>query len=543
MTDVTTPLFAAMLGAALGVLLVWLIMRGRAAAAAATARAEGDVERALLTEKLRTALANHSELRSALDAKHADTEALRGALANAHNTVATLTERASRVPTLDADLERLGADLKTVQLDHLRVSRLAEEKETDHANAEKRLLDLEQQRAQLAEKLDNAQAAITELRERNSGLTAELKGEREQAGEKLALLNDARVALASQFQNLANEILEEKAKRFTEQNQTNLGQLLDPLRERIKEFQTKVEDVYVKETKDRSALAEQVRQLFEMNNKLSDDARNLTSALKGSSKAQGNWGELVLERILESSGLQRGREYEVQESHAREDGTRAQPDVVVHLPEERFLVIDAKVSLTAYEAYASAPDDKTRAQALARHCESLRNHIRGLSPRNYQNLHGAKSFDCVLMFVAIEPAFILAIAEDDSLFTDAWEKNVLLVSPSTLLFAVRTIAHLWRQEAQSSNAQEIAKRGAALFDRLSGFVEDLERVGDRLQQAQDSFIQARDKLSRNKGNVIRQAQMLRELGVKPNRILPASILNGDDEGDDVESFVLVAPKE
>ena len=264
---------------------------------------------------------------------------------------------------------------------------------------------------------------------------------------------------------------------------------------------------------------------------LSDDARNLTSALKGSNKAQGNWGELVLERILESSGLRRGHDYEVQEIHTRDDGTRAQPDVIIHLPGERYLVIDAKVSLTAYEAYVASQDDQSRAQALSRHSESVRSHIRGLSPRNYQDIYGARSFDCVLMFVAIEPAFMLAIAEDDALFTDAWQRNVLLVSPSTLLFALRTIAHLWRQEAQSTNAQLIAQRGAQLFDRLSAFVEDLERVGERLQMAQDSFLLARDKLSRNKGNVIRQAEMLRELGVKPNRLMPASMLRPDDDDD------------
>lgn len=351
-------------------------------------------------------------------------------------------------------------------------------------------------------------------------LTTNLDSERIQNIDKIALLKNAEEQLSNRFKTLASEILEDKSKRFTELNQTNLKHLLDPLNEKIKEFQGKVHDVYVQEGKDRSALAEQVKQLMSLNNQLSKDAHNLASALKGQSKAQGNWGELILERVLEASGLRKGHEYVVQESHTRADGTRAQPDVVIHLPEDRHLIIDAKVSLTAYEEYANAETDHQRDAALKRHLDSVRAHIRELSEKNYHQLYGLQSLDFVLMFIPVEPAFMLAISHDSDLWQDAWKKNVLLVSPSTLLFVVRTVAHLWRQEQQSRNAQEIASQGGKLYDKLVGFVEDLENLGAKLKQAQSAYEGAYNKFSGGRGNVIRQAEQLKNLGVKPTKQLP-----------------------
>lgn len=341
--------------------------------------------------------------------------------------------------------------------------------------------------------------------------------------EKLALLMEAREALSNQFKALANDILDEKGKRFAEQSQDDLGRLLEPLKSRLQEFQGKVEEVYFQDGKDRAALAEQVRQLMELNHALSLDAKNLTSALKGSSKTQGNWGELVLERVLESSGLRNGEEYVVQSSHAREDGSRAQPDVVIRLPEDRNLVVDAKVSLNAYEDFAISEDEAGRQAALKRHLDSVRSHIKGLSEKNYQTLYGLRSLDFVLLFVPVEPAFMLAVTGDRDLFMDAWKKNVLLVSPSTLLFVVRTVAHLWRQEAQSRNALEIARRGAELYDKFVGFVDDLEALGGRLKQAQKEYDTAHGKLTGGRGNLIRQAEMLKELGVKPSKTLRSGL--------------------
>lgn len=392
-----------------------------------------------------------------------------------------------------------------------------------------------------AERLQQVEGRLIESEQQLNTLTAQvatltmqLTQERNQSNEKLALLQSAREELTHQFKNLANEILEEKSKRFSEQNQQSLGQLLDPLKTKLQEFQGKVEQVYVQEGKDRSALAEQVRQLMELNKTVSQEANNLTKALKGSNKTQGNWGELVLERVLEGSGLRKGEEYDVQESHTLEDGRRLQPDVVVHLPDDRHLVIDAKATLVAYEDYANAEDEKHRDAALKRHLDSVRSHIKGLSDKNYQDLYGLKSLDFVLMFIPIEPAFMLAVTHDRELFMDAWNKNVLLVSPSTLLFVVRTVANLWRQEAQTRNAQDIAKRGAELYDKLAGFVEDMESLGTRLNQAQKDYDGAINKLSTGRGNLIRQAEMLKKLGVKPSKSLPAPMVEIANDAADME---------
>jgi DNA recombination protein RmuC len=377
----------------------------------------------------------------------------------------------------------------------------------------------------LAALRDQLNAEQQRLSNQVAELTSNLESERTQNVEKIELLKNAEEQLSNRFKTLASEILEEKSKRFTELNQTNLKDLLDPLKVKITEFQGQVNDVYVKEGKDRSALAEQVKQLMALNNQLSKDAHNLTSALKGQAKTQGNWGEFILERVLETSGLRKGHEYDVQESHNREDGSRAQPDVVVHLPEDRHLIVDAKVSLKAYEEYANAETDHQREPAMKHHLDSVRGHIKDLSGKNYQQLYGLKSLDFVLMFIPVEPAFMLAIAHDSDLWQDAWKKNVLLVSPSTLLFVLRTVAHLWRQEQQGRNAQEIASQGGKLYDKLVGFVEDMENLGTKLKQAQTAYDGAYNKFKEGKGNVIRQAEELKKLGVKPAKHLPQKLID------------------
>lgn len=362
--------------------------------------------------------------------------------------------------------------------------------------------------------------ALGQAREQVARLETSLELERSGAQEKMTLLQEAKDQLRQQFQVLAQDILEEKSKRFSEQNQTALGQILEPLRARIQEFQGKVETAYVNDSKDRSALAEQVKNLVSMNQQLSERASDLTRALTSQNKAQGNWGELILERVLETSGLRKGLEYSVQESHQREDGSRVQPDVVLHLPEQRHLIIDAKMSLNAYMDYVNAADDLVREGARKRHIDSVRAHIKGLAEKNYQDLYGSGSPDFVLMFVPVESAFMLAITEDSALWQDAWQRNVLLVSPSTLLFVVRTVAQLWRQEQQTRNAQEIAKRGAALYDKFVGFVSDMDSLGQRLQQANKAYDDSVKKLSSGNGSLVRQAEMLKELGVKPSKRLP-----------------------
>ncbi len=372
---------------------------------------------------------------------------------------------------------------------------------------------------------------VAALRVEAAALRAEVQAahervlsEQARAAERVALLEQTQATMGERFRALAQETLELSTRRLQEQSQAGLSVLLDPLRQRLTDFQKKVEDVYVDESKERSALRQHLESLLRLNQTLSDDARRLTSALRGSVKQQGNWGELILERVLEASGLRKGHEYLVQDAQRGEEGQRLQPDVVIQLPESRKLVVDAKLSLIAYERFAQAEDDSAREAALRDHLGSVRAHMRGLSDKRYQTLYGP-SLDFVLMFVPIEPAFMVAVTHDAELFADAWERNVLLVSPSTLLFVVRTVAHLWRQEAQTRNAQDIARRGAELYDRLCGFVTDLEAVGQRLDGAQKSWIDARRKLSEGKGNVIRQAEMLRELGVKPSRQLPTALVD------------------
>ena len=372
-------------------------------------------------------------------------------------------------------------------------------------------------------------------------LTTTLELERSQTKEKLEFRENTEKQLSNQFKILANEILEEKSRKFTDQNKTNLDQILEPLKIKISEFQGKVQEVYIQEGKDRSALSEQVKQLMALNNQLSDDAHNLTQALKGQSKAQGNWGELILERVLEASGLRKGHEYNVQVSHVREDGTRVQPDVVIHLPENRHLIVDAKVSLTAYEIHANADNDPERNAAIKKHLESVRSHIKELSEKNYQQLYGLQSFDFVLMFIPVEPVFMLAISHDNNLWLESWNKNILLVSPSTLLFVVRTVAHLWKQEQQNRNAQEIASRGAELYNKLAGFVDDLNMLGKRLQQAQISYDDAYSKFSKGKGNVIRQAEMLKQLGVKPTKPLSQNLTTDPTPDDPANTDPRISP--
>jgi len=357
-------------------------------------------------------------------------------------------------------------------------------------------------------------------------LTTTLELERSQAKDKSEFREDAEKLLSNQFKALAGEILEEKSKKFTDQNKTNIDQVLEPLKIKISEFQGKVQEVYFQEGKDRSALSEQVKQLMVLNNQLSGDAHNLTQALTGQSKMQGDFGEFILESILEAAGLRKGHEFNVQVSQMREDGTQAQPDVVINLPENRHIIIDAKMSLTAYTKHTKSDNELESNTALKKHLQSVHSHVKELSEKNYQQLYGVQSLDFVLMFIPIESAFTLANSNDNDLWLRSFKKNILLASPSTLLYVLRIIDNLWRLEKQNHNAEEIASRGAELLDKLAGFVNDLTALGKRLQQAQNSYDDAYNKLSTGKGNLIRQAEKLIDLGVKPTKPL---ILNSTSD--------------
>ena len=360
-------------------------------------------------------------------------------------------------------------------------------------------------------------------------LEAALDSERKQGLGRIESLNEAKEALTSQFKNLANEILEDKSKRFTEQNTANLDALLKPLQTKLSEFKEQVNTSYGNEARERFALRNEIEKLSQLNLRMSDETRSLTQALKGDSKVQGNWGELVLESILESSGLRKGEEYLVQDSHTQTDGSRLQPDVVVKLPEGRSLVVDSKVSITAYSRHAEASDPLIVEQELAAHIQSLRQHIQGLSSKNYSSLYGIGSVDFVLMFVPIEPAFLLALKTAPNLYQEALSKNIVLVCPSTLMATLRTVAHLWRQDHQNRNALEIAKQCGALYDKFVGFVDDLEKLGQRLDQAQTSYHDAFSKLKSGKGNLIRTAEKVRELGVKPSKSLPTPLIESSTD--------------
>lgn len=391
-------------------------------------------------------------------------------------------------------------------------------------------------RAELQAQTESALALSLRL-ERDQALQnairfeAELDSERKQGLGRIESLNEAKEALTSQFKNLANEILEDKSKRFTEQNAANLDALLKPLQTKLTEFKEQVNNSYGNEARERFALKSEIERLANLNLRMSDETRSLTQALKGDSKVQGNWGELVLESILESSGLRKGEEYVVQDSHTQTDGSRLQPDVVIKLPEGRSLVVDSKVSITAYARHAETTDADTAERELAAHIQSLRQHIQGLSGKNYSSLYGVGSVDFVLMFVPIEPAFLLALKTAPNLYQEALAKNIVLVCPSTLMATLRTVAHLWRQDHQNRNALEIAKQCGSLYDKFVGFVEDLEKLGQRLDQAQTSYHDAFNKLKTGKGNLIRSAEKVRELGVKPSKNLSAPLIESSSDSE------------
>lgn len=361
----------------------------------------------------------------------------------------------------------------------------------------------------------------------------ELAAERRQSADKLATLQqtaqEAKTVLSDQFKNLANEILEEKSKRFAEQNQQNLDILLKPLQEKLTDFRKQVDETYQSEARERFALKQEVEKLAGLNLRMTDETRALTNALKGESKTQGDWGELVLETILENSGLRKGEEYLVQDTQTISDGSRLQPDVVIRLPESKHLVIDSKVSITAYTRYIQADDDSIKTAELNSHVLSIKQHIQGLSAKNYQDLYGVGSIDFVLMFIPIEPAFLAAMRHAPDIYQEALKKNIVIVCPSTLLATVRTVAHLWRQEHQNRNAQEIARQCASLYDKFVGFVEDLDKVGQRLEQAQISYADAVGKLKTGRGNLIRTAENVKKLGVKPNKSLPSKLTDVADD--------------
>lgn len=328
-----------------------------------------------------------------------------------------------------------------------------------------------------------------------------------------------------QFENLANKILEEKTLKFTEQNHQNLKNILNPLQEKITDFEKKVENTHKESIDYHAALRQQILGLKEMNLQMSKETLNLTKALKGDSKIQGNWGELVLERVLEKSGLEKGREYEIQKSFTTEEGNRVQPDVIINLPDGKKMIVDSKVSLTAYEKYINEEDDEQKSSFLKEHVNSLKRHVEQLGSKNYQHLYQMESPDFVLLFIPIEPAFAIALNEDTQLYNKAFERNIVIVTPSTLLATLRTIDSMWTNQKQQENAYEIARQAGALYDKFDGFVTDLVKIGKKMDEAKTEYEGAMNKLVDGKGNLITSVQKLKIMGAKAKKSLPDAILN------------------
>lgn len=477
------PLAAALAAFVCGAALVWLLMRSRLREANANGRASRDGEVAQLATERDTSQA-------ALQRLHRDHDA----------TLRELTEHRARVVALSRESATLAGRLE-------RLTQVEAELAAARADAK-----------QWNEARQRAEQRLTESATR-------LQEQGHAAEERQAMLERVREEFADRFKALAGELLEEKSRKFSEQNATSLGTLLNPLREQLGDFRKTVAEVYDKESRERQLLKHEIESLKQINQRIGEDALNLTRALKGEARTQGAWGELVLERLLEASGLQKGREYEAQVSLKDDDGGRPRPDVIVHLPEGRDLIIDSKVSLTAYERYCSAANDHERGMQLTAHLASLRTHVKQLAERRYSDLPGVNSLEFVLMFVPVEAAFIEAVHHDDELHAFALERQVVIVTTSTLLATLRTVASLWRFDDRNRNAFEIAERAGRLYDKFVGFVEDIDEARKRLDSARDALASAGSKLKSGRGNLVGQVEKLRELGARAGKQLPGDVVD------------------
>lgn len=394
----------------------------------------------------------------------------------------------------------------------------------------------EEKNKMVAQEIQDLKPSLSQEREKSLELSKQLtatqteyKNLQERLAEQKAEMEKLNERFSIEFKNLANEILEEKSKKFTEQNKVNIGEILAPLKERIGEFQKKVEESNKEGAERNASLVQQIKHLSDLNKQITKEAENLTKALKGDSKTQGNWGEVILERILEKSGLEKGREYETQVSEVGEDGRRYQPDVVVKLPDNKHIIIDSKVSLTSYERFASGENEDEQLANLKAHITSIKAHVKGLGDKNYQNLYGFEGLDFVLLFIPIEPAFTLAVQHDPELFNEAYSKNIVIVSPTTLIATLRTISSIWKQEYQNKNAIEIANQSGALYDKFQAFTEDLIGIGKHLSGTQKAYQDSMKKLSEGTGNLVRRAENLKKLGAKASKQIDSRLIDRSEQ--------------
>ncbi len=413
---------------------------------------------------------------------------------------------------------RLDQQLQTVQASAAEMDRL-------NSALEEKVVQL----SKVHELLQKQEALGRELTERNSRLSSQLETEQQNYQQQIELLKQAKSELSKEFENLANRIFTSKQEQFQQSSKVTLESSIGPLKSQLAEFRQKVEDVYAKENADRNKLAGHIDLLHKQTQKISEEANNLANALKGDNKAQGNWGEVVLERVLEESGLQKGREYEVQVSLKSDVGDRRSPDVIVRLPENKDIVIDAKVSLVDYERFCSAVDQAEKDKALKQHVVSLRNHINGLSVKSYEKLEGIRTLDFVFIFVPIEAAFMAALQYDPTLFKDAYDKHVIVVSPTTLLATLRTVENIWRNEKQNRNADLIATRAGGLYDQFVLVVEAVDDIGKSLDRAHQSYEKAQARMQTGRGNVLRRIEELKKLGAKTKKSIEPSKLQYIDD--------------
>lgn len=394
------------------------------------------------------------------------------------------------------------------------------------------LPETQQQRQQLQAELKALQAEFTQLKASSDARQAAFDVAEKAHEEKLLSLQQAEKRLQEQFENLANRIFQQKAESFSNESKTRLDALLNPLKDQIEGFKKQVTDQYIREGQERASLKTEILGLKALNQQITEDAAALTRALKGDNKQQGNWGEVVLERILKESGLREGHEFETQVSARNEQGKLQQPDVVVHLPNDKDVIIDSKVSLAAYERYFNSDDDEERNRQLKEHVNSLRTHIKALGAKDYHELEAIRSLDYVLMFIPVEPAFLLAVESDPELVTLALNNNIMLVSPTNLLVALRTINNIWQYEYQNQNAQKIAQHAAKLYDKFAGFVGDMEKIGKSMEATQKHYDAALNKLTSGRGNLVRQVEQFRTLGVQPSKRLAGDISDDVEDADD-----------
>ena len=397
-----------------------------------------------------------------------------------------------------------------------------------YKDARNRLQETQNEVRQTISELNNANKEVSHYKSTVAELSTLNEQQKQAADEKLQLLNESRVEMTNQFKTLAHEIFEQKDKKFSISSKERLDGILNPFNKQLNDFKQTVNDVYVNEAKQRASLKTEIQGLKELNQQLNIEAINLTNALKGDKKLQGNWGELILERVLEQSGLRKGHEYQTQGGFRDADNNILKPDVIIHLPQEKDIIVDSKVSLIAYEKYSSENNEQQQEAYLREHITAIEKHIKSLSEKDYSSLKGVKSLDFVLMFIPIEPAFMVAFQNNDKLFSDAFNCKIIVVTPTTLLATLKTIENLWRYEKQNQNARIIAERAGNIYDKFRGFLEDIEKLGKQLDNTQSTYHDALNKLNKGKGNLVNQAQQLLDLGIKVKKEIPKSMLENSD---------------